>query len=364
LFSILDEECLFPKGTDQTFMEKMQRTFGGNPIFKAVSGRSQEGTFTVEHYAGTVSYNVGGFLYKNRDTLFDDLKELCLSSQMQTLREVFERAQAREPQINTKGGKARPVTAGYQFRQSVAELLKALYACQPHYIRTIKPNDDKRPLTFDDTRVTEQARYLGLLENLKVRRAGFCYRTTYDRWVRRYGVVSDKTFPQWNGDPRAGVEVILGEVGIGSKDYAFGKTKIFIRDPQTLYTMEDSRLKALDKIAAKVKTAKCPPKKIEGNVCLEYLRILVFQELDEFVIIRPPKKNENMNTVYKAYQNVESDYVAGMITPDELRNSLYQLLVDVSEPIRDHFQKEKKSFWSFLKFWNSGKSTTSGLGSP
>jgi hypothetical protein len=57
--------------------------------------------------------------------------------------------------------------------------------------------------------------------------------------------------------------------------------------------MEDGRLKALERIAQKVKSAKCPPKKIEGNICLEYLRLLIFQELGEFTIYRDPKKGGN-----------------------------------------------------------------------
>jgi myosin I len=101
-----------------------------------------------------------------------------------------------------------------------------------------------------------KVRYLGLLENLKVRRAGFCYRTTFDRysfhfcllvlysffaytiyffrWVKRYGVISDRTFPNFQGDLRQAVEILLSEVGIASKDYAFGKTKLFVREPQAV----------------------------------------------------------------------------------------------------------------------------------
>jgi myosin-1 len=355
LFSVLDEECLFPKGTDQSFLEKMNRNFSNSPLFRATG----KDTFTVQHYAGVVPYHVANFLDKNRDTLFDDLKQLCQGSSMPLLQGIFD---DQKPVAEIKGGKARPVTSGFQFRQSVAELLKALYACQPHYIRTIKPNDDKRPLYFDDARVTEQVRYLGLLENVRVRRAGYCYRTTFDRWMKRYAVISDKTFPNYNGNPRQGVELLLSVANIGSKEYAFGKTKLFIREPQTLYTMEETRLKALDKIANLIKNSKCPAKKVEGNVCLEYLRILIFQELGEFTLIRDPKKGGDKT--YKSYSDVESEYVAGLIEPNELRSSLYQVLTDVSEPIREHFQKEKKSWWSFLKFFTGGKSQTTSLAAP
>jgi len=315
--------------------------------------------FAIQHYAGTVAYNIAGFLDKNRDTLFDDLKMMCNGSSMPLLSAMFAES---NNLVMSKGGKARPVTAGFQFKSSVAELLKALYACQPHYIRTIKPNDDKRPLYFDEPRVIEQTKYLGLMENIRVRRAGFCYRASYERWMKRYAVISERTFPTFSGGVREGVEFLLQEMKISSKDYAFGKTKVFIREPQTLYSMEDGRLKALDRIAAKIKTSKCPAKKVEGNVCFEYLNLLIFQELGEFTLYRNPKKGEDK--LYKFYGDVERDYVAGLIDPDELKASLYQILTDVSEPIREHFQKEKKSWWSFFKFFGGGKSQTSSLSAP
>jgi len=165
---------------------------------------------------------------------------------------------------------------------------------------------------------------------------------------------------EWRSQRR--LSSITIRIGIGSKEYTFGKTKIFIRDPQTLYTMEDARLRALDKIAAKVKTAKCPAKKVEENVCLEYLRLLVFEELDEFVVTINPKKGGTK--VYKNYAEVENDYISGFLEPSELKASLYQCLTDVVEPIREHFQKEKKSWWSFLKFFSSGKTHTSSLAAP
>eukprot|EP01111_Echinosteliopsis_oligospora_P014908 TRINITY_DN5735_c0_g1_i1.p1 TRINITY_DN5735_c0_g1~~TRINITY_DN5735_c0_g1_i1.p1 ORF type:complete len:806 (-),score=234.13 TRINITY_DN5735_c0_g1_i1:55-2472(-) len=357
LFNVLDEECLFPKGTDESFLEKMRKTYGSNPIFKSSGGKDAKNTFGVQHYAGTVDYDVRGFLDKNRDTLFEDLKMLCCTSKLPILVSFFE-----DSLSATGGAKARPVTAGFQFKNSVAELLKALYQCQPHYIRTIKPNDEKRPLVFNEARIVEQVRYLGLLENLKVRRAGYCYRTDYERWLKRYGVICDKTFPSFNGPAKSGVEILLKEVGAPAKDYIFGKTKLFVREPQLLYLMEDARLKALDRIAQKVKGAKCPNKQVKENICLEYLRILIFQELSEFTVPRNPKKGPPLT--YKAYQDLENDYAAGTIEGAELKQALYEVLSGISEPIRERFQKDKKGWFSFLSFFQGGKSQTASLSAP
>jgi myosin-1 len=82
--------------------------------------------------------------------------------------------------------KKRPVTAATQFKSALAQLMETLLSCRPHYIRCIKPNDEKRAGHFDEQRIRHQARYLGLLENIRVRRAGFCYRMKYEGFIWRF----------------------------------------------------------------------------------------------------------------------------------------------------------------------------------
>ena len=53
--------------------------------------------------------------------------------------------------------------------------------CSPHYVRCIKSNDAKQALSTDTKRVQHQVKYLGLSENIKVRRAGYAYRAEYAR---------------------------------------------------------------------------------------------------------------------------------------------------------------------------------------
>jgi myosin-1 len=121
--------------------------------------------------------------------------------------------------------------------------MEALSKCSPHYIRTIKPNETKKPQDWDERRVAHQVKYLGLLENVRVRRAGFAYRAPYDRFLARYKKLSPKTWGmwgEWSGDAREGSRVILSETPLGDNQWQLGHTKIFIRHPESLFYLEES----------------------------------------------------------------------------------------------------------------------------
>ena len=103
----------------------------------------------------------------------------------------------------------RPPTIGTQFQKNVCELVTKLETCMPHYIRCIKSNDKKASFTVNEERVRHQTRftytrnktltstfdneilnieyrYLNLVETVRVRKAGFCNRQVYERFLHRY----------------------------------------------------------------------------------------------------------------------------------------------------------------------------------
>eukprot|EP01087_Luapelamoeba_hula_P014225 TRINITY_DN4133_c0_g1_i1.p1 TRINITY_DN4133_c0_g1~~TRINITY_DN4133_c0_g1_i1.p1 ORF type:complete len:1005 (-),score=195.32 TRINITY_DN4133_c0_g1_i1:88-3102(-) len=250
LLALLDEECLFPKGTDSSFLAKINRQCASHKYFGAGDkdkgkGQASAASFTMEHYAGVVEYNVTGFLDKNRDTLFNDLKKFLESSRNRFIQKLFP--------ADIVQTKVRPPTAGTQFKNQVTALVATLRSCHPHYIRCMRPNGQKQPSRVDDQLVANQVRYLGLLENVRVRRAGYAYRSTYEKFFHRFRILSPKTFPTWDGDERTGCDVILKSCNIkkegpGHNMYEFGKTKVFIRQPQTLFILEDLRLQKLNDI--------------------------------------------------------------------------------------------------------------------
>ena len=115
-------------------------------------------------------------------------------------------------------------------------LMKNLLAKNPHYVRCIKPNDSKQSNTFDKELCLHQVRYLGLLENVRVKRAGFCYRQKYEKFLERYKMLSAPTWPSFSGTPKDGCQKIMEAQEIVKEEYQLGKTKIFIRNPLTVRT--------------------------------------------------------------------------------------------------------------------------------
>lgn len=188
--------------------------------------------FQLIHYAGTVTYNIHGFLEKNNDLLFRDLKDAMSKSSNSILKSVF------PPKEHES--KKRPETAITQFKNSLNNLMDILMDKEPSYIRCIKPNDRKQPGIFDTELVTHQVKYLGLMENLRVRRAGFAYRRTYELFLKRYKCLSRETWPNYHGNAKDGVQVLACALGYERDEYRMGKTKIFIRFPRTLFQTEDA----------------------------------------------------------------------------------------------------------------------------
>lgn len=135
----------------------------------------------------------------------------------------------------------RPVTAGYIFKNSMNDLITNLKQKVPFYIRCIKPNLEKSPSKFDADIISHQVEYLGLVENVRVRRAGFAYRATYQRFYKRYKMISGFTWPHfYGGDEKDACKTLAEDRGFAS-DVQYGKTKIFIRSPQTIVRLEQER---------------------------------------------------------------------------------------------------------------------------
>ncbi|XP_070760760.1 unconventional myosin-Ih [Enoplosus armatus] len=252
IISVLDEECLRPgDATDLTFLERLEDKMGNHPHFvthkladKMTRKTLERGDFRLLHYAGEVTYCVVGFLDKNNDLLYRNIKDLICQSKNAIVRECFS---AVDPD-----SRRRPETVATQFKSSLLKLTEILMAKEAWYIRCLKSNESKQPGQFDEALIRHQVKYLGLMEHLRVRRAGFAYRRKYEVFLKRYKPLCPATWPHWRGVPADGVEVLVQHLGYLPNEYKMGRTKIFIRHPRTLYATEDAYEKCKHELATRL----------------------------------------------------------------------------------------------------------------
>ncbi|XP_062972313.1 unconventional myosin-Ib isoform X3 [Elgaria multicarinata webbii] len=253
ILAMLDEECLRPGAvTDDTFLEKLNQICATHQHFESRMSKCSRFLndtslphccFRIQHYAGKVMYQVEGFVDKNNDLLYRDLSQAMWKANHSLIKALF--PEGNPAKINLK----RPPTAGSQFKASVATLMKNLQTKNPNYIRCIKPNDKKAAHIFNEALVCHQVRYLGLLENVRVRRAGYAFRQPYEPCLERYKMLCKQTWPHWRGPARTGVEVLFNELEVPEEEYSLGRSKIFIRNPRTLFKLEDLRKQRLEDLA-------------------------------------------------------------------------------------------------------------------
>ncbi|KAN0134867.1 P-loop containing nucleoside triphosphate hydrolase protein [Lactarius tabidus] len=235
-----------PTAADNSFIQRAS-ALSTNPHFEARGAQ-----FLVKHYAGDVMYHVAGMTDKNKDALVKDLLDLISMSGNGFLQALF-------PERPDPNSKKRPPTAGDRIKASAGALVENLMRARPSYIRTIKPNQNRSSSEFDTKAVLHQIKYLGLQENIRVRRAGFAYRNTFEKMVARFYLLSHNTSYAgeytWNGDARSGCERILTDTGIAKEEWQMGVTKAFIKNPETLFALETMRDRYWHNMAARIQRA-------------------------------------------------------------------------------------------------------------
>ncbi|XP_056376909.1 unconventional myosin-X isoform X1 [Hyla sarda] len=227
LLALINEECYFPKATDSTLLEKLHRQHANNSFY--VKPRVAIHNFGVKHYAGEVLYDVRGTLEKNRDTFRDDLLNLLRESRLDFIYDLFEHVSSRNSQDTLKSGsKHRKPTVSLQFKDSLHSLMATLSTSNPFFVRCIKPNVHKMPDQFDQSMVLNQLRYSGMLETVRIRRAGFPVRRPFHDFYFRYKVLMRYlTLPE---DLKGKCETLLHLHDTTDTEWQLGKTKVFLRE--------------------------------------------------------------------------------------------------------------------------------------
>ena len=220
-----------PAACDRTFMQTINGM--SNPHLTP-----RQGNFIIKHYAGDVSYTVDGITDKNKDQLLKGLLNLFGQSSNSFVHTLF-------PHEVDQDNRKAPPSAGDKIKASANDLVATLMKAQPSYIRTIKPNENKSPSEYNVPNVLHQIKYLGLQENVRIRRAGFAYRQTFDKFVERFYLLSPHTSYAgdytWTGDAKSGAKQIMKDTSIPAEEFQMGVTKAFIKAPETLFALEHMR---------------------------------------------------------------------------------------------------------------------------
>ncbi|ESO07178.1 hypothetical protein HELRODRAFT_170488 [Helobdella robusta] len=274
IFALLDEESKFPQASDQTLIDKLVKNMTGKPDFQSTKGQSL--FFTIKHFAGPVTYNVDGFLEKNRDTLSDNVINCLKDSNCLIVFELFSpfseigsisgtattrkrnmrmsrlmdgvvfratpvnsvnqmkrasivaKKSVMSNQVGTVGKNDQLMrgskTLATSFKASLCTLIEKMLAAQPHFIRCIKPNAMKQASNFNEKMVTEQLNYTGVLETIKIRKLGYSSRLPFLDFIHRYGVIGGVLTLK---NPEQGREISLQIMNkVQMTDWQVGKTKV------------------------------------------------------------------------------------------------------------------------------------------
>uniref|UniRef100_A0A8B9J946 Myosin, heavy chain b n=1 Tax=Astyanax mexicanus TaxID=7994 RepID=A0A8B9J946_ASTMX len=251
IFSILEEECMFPKATDTSFKNKLHdQHLGKCSAFqkpKPAKGKA-EAHFSLVHYAGTVDYNISGWLDKNKDPLNDSVVQLYQKSSNKLLALLYAGHSSAEGKKGgkKKGGSFQTVSA--LFRENLGKLMTNLRCTHPHFVRCLIPNESKTPGLMENFLVIHQLRCNGVLEGIRICRKGFPSRIIYGDFKQRYKVLNASVIPEGQFiDNKKAAEKLLGSIDVDHTQYKFGHTKVFFKAGLlgTLEEMRDEKLASL-----------------------------------------------------------------------------------------------------------------------
>ncbi|XP_054134654.1 myosin heavy chain, skeletal muscle, adult-like isoform X1 [Melozone crissalis] len=280
IFSILEEECMFPKATDTSFKNKLydQHLGKSNNFQKPKPGKGKaEAHFSLVHYAGTVDYNISGWLEKNKDPLNETVIGLYQKSSVKTLALLFAsaggEAEASGGGGGKKGGKKKGSsfqTVSALFRENLNKLMTNLRSTHPHFVRCIIPNETKTPGAMEHELVLHQLRCNGVLEGIRICRKGFPSRVLYADFKQRYKVLNASAIPEGQFiDSKKASEKLLSSIDVDHTQYKFGNTKVFFK-AGLIGLLEEMRDEKLAQLITRTQA-----------ICRGYLRRVEYQRMVE-----------------------------------------------------------------------------------
>ncbi|CAE5956532.1 unnamed protein product [Arabidopsis arenosa] len=221
IIALLDEACMFPRSTHDTFAQKLYQTFKDHKRFG--KPKLAQTDFTICHYAGDVTYQTELFLDKNKDYVVGEHQALLSSSDCSFVSSLFPPL----PEESSKTSKFSSI--GSQFKQQLQSLLESLSTTEPHYIRCVKPNNLLKPEIFENINILHQLRCGGVMEAIRISCAGYPTRRPFNDFLTRFRILAPETTKS-SYDEVDACKKLLAKVDL--KGFQIGKTKVFLRAGQ------------------------------------------------------------------------------------------------------------------------------------
>ncbi|XP_024005209.1 myosin-14 isoform X2 [Eutrema salsugineum] len=325
IIALLDEACMFPRSTHETFAQKMYQTFKDHKHFsKPKLARTD---FTICHYAGDVTYQTEQFLEKNKDYVVAEHQALLNASRCTFVARLF-------PLLAEDANKKSKFSSiGSRFKQQLVTLLETLSTTEPHYIRCVKPNNLLKPLIFENQNVLQQLRCGGVMEAIRISCAGFPTRKQFEEFLDRFSLLAPEVLDK-SSDDVAACKKLLEKVEL--QGYQIGKTKVFLRAGQ-MADLDARRNEVLGRAASTIqrkfrsylsRKTFVMLRKVAINmqaVCRGQLSRHIFEGLRREAAVLEIQRDIRMHLARKSYNGLYFASVSiqsgirGMASRDELR---------------------------------------------
>lgn len=325
IIALLDEACMFPRSTHETFAQKLYQTYKNHKRF--IKPKLSRTDFTICHYAGDVTYQTDLFLDKNKDYVIAEHQALLNASRCSFVSGLFRQS----PEDSSKSSKFSSI--GARFKLQLQQLLETLSATEPHYIRCVKPNNLLKPAIFENANVLQQLRCGGVMEAIRISCAGYPTRKPFLEFIDRFGILAPGVL-DGRVDEITACQKLLEKIGL--QGYQIGKTKVFLRAGQ-MAELDARRTEVLGRSATRIQ------RKVRSYlarksfvllhlsaiqvqaVCRGQLARKVFDSLRKEASSLKIQRNFRMHAAQKAYKELCSSALTiqrgmrGMAVRNELR---------------------------------------------
>lgn len=225
VLEILNEQCILPKASEETFMNKLLETWG-NGESKTFRPNKVRSGFIINHYAGLVDYNIENWLLKNTDPVSNNILQLLQGSSNNFICKLF----TDDEHLSSMLGKTPKLkTVSQKHKEQLSFLMLQLESTEPHFVRCILPNLSKRPNKFDKELVLHQLRCNGVLEGIRIARAGYPNKMTFEEFFNRYSILNSSEVV-FTKNMKTNSEIILKHIQLDPEVYKIGITKLFFKN--------------------------------------------------------------------------------------------------------------------------------------